>query len=86
MCCFDSNAEEAACIYVKFFYVLTSLSIQVSNNFSLVYTHTHTRARAHTRTRTHGMWKHSQTAVCFIKPRDIHKTNTARGEMGLADC
>jgi hypothetical protein len=61
MCRFDTNAEEAACIYVKFFYVLTYISRQVSNNFSLVFTHSH----RHTHART--ACGNSQTAVCFFK-------------------
>ena len=68
MCCFDTNTEEAACIYVKFFFcMLTSVfpdKFKITFH-SCVYTHTHTHT--HTHTRTHGMWKHSQTAVCFIK-------------------
>ena len=31
------------------------------------YIHTHTHTHTLTRTRTHGMRKHSQTAVCFMK-------------------
>jgi hypothetical protein len=87
MCCFDTKAEEAACICVKFFYMLTSLSRQVSNNFSLVYTHTHTHARthAHTETPTHGMWKQPNSCLLHLA-HDIRTSNTARGEMGLPEC